>query len=519
MKVNLIKKVIKIFREDNIMGKVYLSKSRYCQCVQCEKILWLNKYKPDEAAGEDKTVIFENGHKVGELAKGLFGDYEDIEFQRPLTIMIEKTKELLPNKPNIITEASFNYDNNFCSVDILKNDVDGVEIYEVKSSTSVKDIYLDDASYQYYVLDNLGFNVKKVAIVYVNKEYVKGELPVEEELDKFFIIEDVTDIALSKQDEIRYNIEMINKFMEEHDEFNEPPSVLDINCFKPYDCDFWQYCTRGLPKPNVFDIADMRKNQKVKKYREGKVSFADLEYEDLNPKYSEQIDFELNDKDPKINEHAIASLLNSLEYPLYFIDYESYQLPIPEYEKTKPYQQLPFQYSLHIIREEGAPLEHKEFLADVDDEDFIRHFAESMINDLSEDGSVIVYNRVFEESLVNKKLAEMFPDLEDEIYRINANMVDFMVPFKNRDYYMKEMEGSYSIKYVLPALYPNDPELDYSNLPVVHNGGEASEAFVAMKNQTPEEQEKTKEGLRIYCKLDTYAMVKLLEKFKEVTEL
>ena len=500
------------------MNKVYLSKSRYCQCVQCEKILWLNKYKPDEAAGVDKTVIFENGHKVGELAKGLFGDYEDVEFQRPLTIMIEKTKELLQNKPNVITEASFNYDNNFCSVDILKNDTDGVEIYEVKSSTSVKDIYLDDASYQYYVLDNLGFNVKKVAIVYVNKEYVKGELPVEDELEKFFIIEDVTEIALSKQDEIRYNIEMINKFMEEHDEFNEPPTVLDINCFKPYDCDFWQYCTRDLPKPNVFDIAEMRRDQKVKKYNEGKVSFEDLEYEDLNPKYAEQIDFELNDKDSKINEHAIARLLNSLEYPLYFIDYESYQLPIPEYEKTKPYQQLPFQYSLHIIREEGAPLEHKEFLAEVDDEDFIRHFAESMINDLSEDGSVIVYNRVFEESLVNKKLAEMYPDLKDEIYRINSNMVDFMVPFKKRDYYMKEMEGSYSIKKVLPALYPDDPELDYSNLPVVHDGGEASEAFKNLKDKSKEEQEEIRNGLLVYCGLDTYAMVKLWEKFKEVIE-
>ena len=163
-------------------------------------------------------------------------------------------------------------------------------------------------------------------------------------------------------------------------------------------------------------------------------------------------------------------------------------------------------------------MEHKEFLAEVDDEDFIRHFAESMINDLSEDGSVIVYNRVFEESLVNKKLAEMYPDLKDEIYRINSNMVDFMVPFKKRDYYMKEMEGSYSIKKVLPALYPDDPELDYSNLPVVHDGGEASEAFKNLKDKSKEEQEEIRNGLLVYCGLDTYAMVKLWEKFKEVIE-
>ena len=498
------------------MNNVYLSKSKYCRCVQCQKILWLEKYKPECATPEDKTVIFENGHKVGELAKGLFGDYEDIPFDKTITPMIKQTEELMPKKPNVITEASFDYDHNFCSVDVLKNDVDGVEIYEVKSSTKVKDIYLDDAAYQYYVLSNLGYNVKKVCIVYVNNEYVKGELPVEDELDQYFNIEDVTDIALSKQDEIQSNIDEINRFMEQYGEDNEPPTCLELKCFNPYDCDFWQYCTRDLPKPNVFDVAGMWKSKKFEKYNEGKVSFEDLLYEDLNPKYIEQVDFEVNDKEPKINKAAIARTLNSLEYPLYFIDYETYNQPIPEVEGTKPYQQLPFQYSLHIIEEEGAPIEHKEFLAEVDDEDFIRTFAESMISNLPEDGSVIVYNKSFESS-VNRKIAELYPDLADEMARINHNMVDFMVPFKNRDYYMKEMEGSYSIKYVLPALYPDDSELDYSNLPLVHNGGEASESFLKLRNEIPEElKERIKESLRIYWELDTYAMVKLLEKFKEV---
>ena len=514
--------------ESEKMNKVYLSKTKYCQCVQCEKILWLRKYKPYCAVAEDKTTIFENGRKVGELAKGLFGEYEDVPFDRTLSPMIERTQELLLNKPNVITEASFSYDNNFCSVDILKNCEDGVEIYEVKSTTSLyedekctrrKDVYLDDVSYQYYVLSNLGFKVKKVCLIYINNEYVKGKLPVEDELDKYFKIKDVTDLALARQYDVKCNIDRINRYMAEHDENNEPGKRLGGYCFKPYDCEFWQYCSRNLPKPNVFDVADMRKSQKVKKYNEGKISFEDLENEELNPKYHQQIDFELHDRDPEINKEAIAKLLDSLKYPLYFIDYESYQLPIPEFEQTKPYQQLPFQYSLHIIREKGAPLEHKEFLAEPDDEDFIRHFAESMVNDLSEDGSVIVYNKVFEESHVNKKLAKMYPDLKDEIERINGNIVDFMVPFKNRDYYMKEMEGSYSIKYVLPALYPNDPKLNYDNLPIVHNGGEASEAFLSLKDKSLESMhDDIREGLLIYCKLDTYAMVKIWEKFKEVTQ-
>ncbi|MBR5503267.1 MAG: DUF2779 domain-containing protein [Methanobrevibacter sp.] len=497
------------------MSNIHLSKSKYCQCVQCEKIFWLNKYKPECAAGADKTVIFENGHKVGELAKGLFGDYEDVPFDITLTPMIERTEELLQNKPNIITEASFSYDNNFCSVDILKNDEEGVEIYEVKSSTGMKDIYLDDASYQCYVLSNLGYNVKKVAIVYINNQYIKGNQDVKDELDKFFLIEDITDIAFLKQDEIRDKIEMINLFMSEHDENHEPFKKLRMQCFDPYPCDFWQYCTRDLPKPNVFDIRNMGRNQKFEKYHEGKVSFEDLQNEKLNPKYLEQIDFELNDKDPKINKEAIRRLLNSLKYPLYFIDYESYNVPIPEIEGTKPYQQLPFQYSLHIVKEEGGPLEHKEFLAEVDDKNFIRHFAESVISDLSEDGSVIVYNRTFESS-VNRKIGEMYPDLKDEMDRINNNIVDFMKPFQERNYYVKDMEGSYSIKKVLPALYPDDSNLNYDSLNGVHNGGEASETFVSLKDKSPEEQEETRKDLLEYCKLDTYAMVKIWEKFKEV---
>ena len=494
------------------MNKIPLSKSKYCQCVQCEKIFWLNKYKPDVAAGEDKTVLFENGHKVGELAKGLFGPYEDIPFDITLNPMIEKTKELLPNKPNIITEASFRYDNNFCSVDILKNDNDGVEIYEVKSSTSVKPIYKHDASYQYYVLSNLGYNVKKVAIVHIDNKYIKeGEL----DLNGLFHIEDITEFAIGNQGEIRNRIEEINKFMEAHGEDNEPIKEIGEHCFDPYHCDFWPYCTRDLPKPNVFDIKGMQIPEKFKKYNEGKISLEDLKNEDIKPKFLEQIDFELNDKKPKIEKEAIKEFLGSLKYPLYFIDYESCQYAIPELGGTRAYQQIPFQYSLHIIKEEGAPLEHREFLAEADDENVIRHFAESMINDISQDGSVIVYNKSFEAGR-NREIGRLYDDLKDEMERINSNMVDLMVPFKNRNYYAKEMKGSHSLKYVLPALYPNDPELDYHNLAVVHNGGEASEAFLSLKEKSKEEQEIIREGLLRYCELDSLAMVKIWEKFREV---
>ena len=182
------------------MSKVYLSKSKYCRAKQCNKMLWLDKNNPEYAEEISNKSVLENGTKVGELARNLFGQYSNIEYQEDLNVMIEETKKQLEKVPNVITEASFNYDNNFCSVDILKNEPDGLQIYEVKSSGHITDIYLDDVSYQVYILHNLGYKIKSVNLVYINTKYERhGEL----ELNKLFNIEDVTEIAFSKQQEIK----------------------------------------------------------------------------------------------------------------------------------------------------------------------------------------------------------------------------------------------------------------------------------------------------------------------------
>lgn len=497
------------------MNNICLSKSKYCNCIQCKKISWLKKYKPEVAIKSEKDEVYKNGKEVGKLAKKLFGEYEDIEFNENQNVMIEKTKELLDKGANVIAEASFVFNNNFCSIDILKNDVNKLEIYEVKSSVDMRDIYIDDLAYQYYILSKLGYNIKKASIIHLNREYIREK---NLNLNQLFVIEDLTDKVIEMQNKVEENIKVIKDYMGQFNDENEPNIDISLNCLEPYRCEFWDYCTKALPKPNVFDLSILgNKSKKIKfeKYYEGKISFEDLQYEDLQERALEQISFELNNLPPKIDKEAIKELLNSLKYPLYFIDYESYQAAIPDVIGTKPYQQLPFQYSLHIIRKKGDALEHKEFLAKIDDKDFIRHFAESMIKDISEDGSVIVYNKGFEAAR-NNEIANMYPDLKKELERINNNIVDFLVPFRQRKYYMKEMHGSASIKSVLPALYPNDPELDYHNLPVVHNGKEASETFLNLQDKTEEEQEKIRKGLLVYCELDTYAMVKIWEKFNEI---
>ena len=175
---------------------MYISKSKYCNGVQCKKMLWLDKYCYDEKGEVDNQSILDNGADVGILAKDLFGDYIDIEFNQDLSKMIKDTLSVIENNDYAnITEASFCYKDNFCSVDILRKINDSYEIYEVKSSTEIKDIYLDDISYQYYVLNNLGYKISKASIVYINNKYIRhGKL----ELDKLFNLENVTDIVLEK---------------------------------------------------------------------------------------------------------------------------------------------------------------------------------------------------------------------------------------------------------------------------------------------------------------------------------
>ena len=490
------------------MNEMHLSKSKYCRAIQCNKMLWLEKNKPEEKGEMDNQAVLDNGTKVGELAKGIFGNYTNIEYDENLDKMIYDTKEALKESSNIITEASFKYKNNFCSIDILKVNGNSVEIYEVKSSTEIKDIYLDDISYQFYILNKLGYKVTKASIIYINNQYIRhGEL----NLSEFFNSEDVTDIVQEKQKEIESKIKEINEYMKQE---AEPKQEIGMQCFKPYQCQFWKYCTKHLPEHNVFQIRKMHKDKALKFYYEGKTNFKDLLEENMNWKFKQQIEFEEFNYEPHIDKQKIREFMKNLYYPIYFLDFETMQTAIPEFDNSKPYQQIPFQYSLHYIEKENGKLLHKDFLAE-SGIDPRRKLAEQLVKDIPKDVCVTAYNMMFEKGRI-KELAEIFPDLSEHLMNIHEHIQDLMIPFSERMYYCKDMQGSYSIKYVLPALFPNDPELNYHNLPLIHNGGEAMNIFPKIKDMSKEEQEKARYGLLKYCELDTYAMVKVWEKLKEV---
>lgn len=488
---------------------MYISKSKYCNGVQCKKMLWLDKYCYDEKGEVDNQSILDNGADVGILAKDLFGDYIDIEFNQDLSKMIKDTLSVIENNDYAnITEASFCYKDNFCSVDILRKINDSYEIYEVKSSTEIKDIYLDDISYQYYVLNNLGYKISKASIVYINNKYIRhGKL----ELDKLFNLDNVTDIVLEKQKEVEKNIQEINEYMTQE---NEPNDDIGIHCIKPYECPFFKYCTRNLPSNNIFNIRRIRNSTKFDLYHNGIYSYEDLLKENIDSKAKEQIEFELYDKEDKVNKEKIREFIETLYYPLYFLDFETFQQSIPQYEDIKPYEQIPFQYSLHYIESEDSPLEHKEFLSEPDI-DPRRKLAESLVKDIPKDVCVLAYNMSFEKTVI-KNLAELYPDLKEHLLNIRDNIKDLMIPFYNRDYYTKDMYGSYSIKYVLPALFKDDEKLNYHNLEEVHNGSEAMSAFANMGKLLTKDREKLRHNLLKYCELDTYAMVKIWKKLKDI---
>ena len=484
-----------------------LSKSRYCNGIQCNKLLWLLKNKPEEMEALNESV-FETGNMVHEVAKYLFGEHINIEFNSNLEEMIKNTYLTIDSyKDIVITEASFKYLNNFCSVDILVKKNNKYELYEVKSSTELKDVYIKDISYQYYVLNSLGMNIVKCTLIHLDNTYVRhGDL----ELDKLFKKEDVTEDILSLQDEVKTNISEIDKYMERD---TEEDKSLGEYCFKPYPCPFFKYCGRNLPINNVFDIASMRTSTKLKYYNEGIISFEDLKDIDMNENYKMQIDYELHDKGDYIDKEYIKEFLSTLRKPLYFLDFETFGMPIPLYDDISPYEQIPFQYSLHYIEDK---LYHKEYLAEANI-DPRRDLAEHLVADIPLDVCTLAYNMRFEKMVI-KKLASLFPDLHDHLMNIHDNMKDLMVPFYNRKYYNKAMVGSYSIKYVLPALFPDDESLNYHNLDLIHNGSEAMNSYANMGNMSSEDLAYTRERLLRYCELDTYAMVKIYEKLIEVTK-
>ena len=212
---------------------------------------------------------------------------------------------------------------------------------------------------------------------------------------------------------------------------------------------------------------------------------------------------------------AVKGFLATVRYPLYHLDFETYSEAVPPFAGLKPYQQIPFQYSLHIQDAPGREPSHKEFLAP-EGSDPRRAIAERLCQEIPADVCVLAYNRSFEQTRL-RELAEQFEDLAEHLLAIRDNIIDLMTPFQQHAFYDWRQQGSVSIKYVLPAMFPDDPELDYHSLEGVQNGGQASETFATLHLQPDEARAKARADLLRYCGLDTFAMVRILDRLHELS--
>jgi len=407
----------------------------------------------------------------------------------------------------VIYEATFNEDGIFAMADILVKNGDTWDMYEVKASTQVKDVHINDVAIQWYALGKV-LNLNHAYVIHINNKYIReGELNIEE----LFTVENVTDEVIEKQEEIEPQLLEMKSMLKE----DVPNIDIGGHCSDPYGCDFSSYCWKHIPKNNsVFDISyAMGKQWKL--YYQGILSIDDVP-DDFHFGANATLQIKhYKSQEIKIDKPKIKEFLDTIEYPINFFDFETFQNAIPRFDNQRPYAQMPFQYSLHILHEDGT-LEHKEFLGD-ENSDPRLPLAEQMLQNITLTGSIIAYSQGFEKGKI-RNLAELFEELSDDLLALNERFVDIAHPFQNKHYYHPKLNGRYSIKVVLPTLFPNDDELDYKKLGSIQNGGDAMDTFAnlyLLKDKSKIDE--IKQDLLAYCHLDTLAMVRIWEKLHQVT--
>ena len=478
---------------------MYLSKSDYLMGLDCVKALWLKKNRKEIMPEYDEATLasFDVGNQVQDLARNFY----------PNGIMVEAeswdvengsmlTKEL-SKKHNILFEAFAKLPNGcFCRIDILAKNGNAWDMIEIKSSTGVKDYYLDDLAFQKYVFENAGYQIKRCEVLHLNNRYVRrGKLDIK----KLFSEDDATEAVIQRQSEV----EMYVKGMLSYQSMPDEPEVkLHSGCS---GCPFYGYCGKDVPEYSIFNLLHAAKADEFYNASNS------CNIHDLPLSYC-TTDKQLIDRDCFLNNKVhvekenIKKWLNTLEYPLHYLDYETVMPAVPLFDNTSPYSQVPFQFSLHIQKVPHGEVEHIEFLHQ-ERSDPRRSLAEALVKSCGKKGSVVVYNQQFEKTR-NEELAALFPDLRDDILAINERVVDQLIPFRNRYLYSPKQKSSASIKYVLPAF----SDLSYKGMDIA-NGSDAMSKYLAFLNgkQTADDSKKMFDDLLKYCGQDTYAMVVLMD--------
>jgi hypothetical protein len=481
-----------------------LSKTRFQSGLQCHKKLWLQIHDRDKATpiGPGQQGIFDQGTRVGEIARLRWPDgilvTEDYRHHQE---SVETTKKLLSD-PGVtaIFEAGFEELGTQVRVDVLarSNGGDTWDIYEVKSSTSHKPEHDTDVAIQLLVLKEAGLNIRRKSLLLIDRSYEFGGDDIEP--DELLYAVDVSPEVDELQSDIREQLEAQQLMTQLPD---EPLVEPDRHCSKPYQCDFWDYCSRDKPEHWIFQLPGIRQTQLERWRGQGFEDFTRV-----------PPSVKLNDRHSTISRSAqsgeawvgegLASTIGTLRYPIHYLDFETFNPAVPVYEYTNPYERVPFQWSCHIDAGDGQ-LSHEEYLAD-GMTDPREEFAETLLQALGESGSIVVYSS-FEKSVLTG-LAREYEDLQEGLQNIIYRLWDLMRVVRN-NYYHPNFHGSISIKSVLPAVAP---ELDYSDLEI----GDGTAASFAFQKRTEDvlsesEWQQTRLDLLKYCALDSRAMNRVVQ--------
>lgn len=493
---------------DNIISSkriIMLTKSRYLNGLQCFKLLWIAANEPERIPATDAATqhIFDQGHLVGELAKILYPSGITVP-NDSFKGNLEMTRELIRQR-NPLFEAGVLANQIYSRTDIM-NPVNEEEwdLIEVKSSTSVKEINLDDVSFQKLCWEESGVKIRDCYLAFINNQYVRnGEIDPRE----LFIIQDVSDgvatASIGIKDRIAQMLEVAS---------NPLCPEIDIGpqCNNPYQCALSE-CWEGLPEHNVFTLYyGGKKSHEL--YRSGIIKITDIPagYK-LNDKQNIQCTC-VQSGEPYVDGAAIRYFLDGLEYPLYYLDFETFGTAIPLFDGTRPYQNVPFQFSLHIQESPGGATEHYEFLSR-GRQDPRPALLQSFSRLIGSKGSILAYNKSFEETVL-KECEKMFPEYASRIDDAISRLTDLIVPFRSFHYYHPAQKGSASLKKVLPALTGQG----YDEMAIA-KGDDASLAFlrITFEDVPDAEVSEVRQQLLSYCKLDTEGMVKIVERLEEIT--
>jgi len=493
------------------------SKSKLMALRQCPKRLWLEVHRPDLREDSAATqASFQIGFQVGDIAqriydpegRGVVIDLQNEGFNRAFERSAESLHSAQP-----IFEAGFSSAGALAFADVmLPEQKDGKQVWrmvEVKSSTSVKDYHRDDVAVQAFVAQSAGVLLDAIALAHIDSSWV---YPGNEDYRGLLKENDLTAEAFSRTDEVKGWIAQAQSIAAEP---SEPVIETGDHCGTPFECGFYDYCSRDEPKPE-YPVCWLPRFSSTKAKElaiKGVYDIKDVPDDLLNGKQQRVKDYTLANE-VFFDAAGAAADLAAHDLPAYFLDFETIQFAVPIWKGTRPYQQITFQFSLHTLAVSGQ-LEQTAFL-DLSGNNPSESFAHALINACGKQGPVYVYNAGFETARI-RELTERYPHLSEPLLAINARVVD-LLPIARERYYHPSQQGSWSIKKVLPAIIP---ELRYDALDGVQDGGMAMDAFLEgiHPNTCAERKAQIEQQLLEYCKLDTYAMVRLWQVFAGRTDL